>query len=271
MRPPLFFDSVKEPLQRGFSCRCGAIHLQSPPRPVEKKTFGRKTALCALFAYDTGGPARDLGRSNRCQRWARALVLAISISLASGLRRKLAHSDARPLPTKTASLGFRGGPGFAETFRPSARDGLPSCGVGCKTDLTCVFPPLPLCRPRIGLPAANPVAPSDCARRRVPEPTAAKRRHLGVGSGERGKRRIIHSMTTPKAAPTPPNAEKHLLCSSGPKSTPVPALKFLPDRPHRPPFCPNLTAGKDLGPSGFSFRRAAARCFGAQPTRSGGS
>ena len=29
-----------------------------------------------------------------------------------------------------------------------------------------------------------PVAPSDCARRRVPEPTAAKRRHLGVGSGE---------------------------------------------------------------------------------------
>ena len=110
MRPPLFFDSVKEPLQRGFSCPCGAIHLQSPPRPVEKKTFGRKTALCALFAYDTGGPARDLGRSNRCQRWARALVLAISISLASGLRRKLAHSDARPLPTKTASLGFRGGP-----------------------------------------------------------------------------------------------------------------------------------------------------------------
>ena len=116
-----------------------------------------------------------------------------------------------------------------------------------------------------------PAALSDCARRRVPEPTAAKRRHLGVGSGERGKRRIIHSMTTPKAAPTPPNAEKHPLCSSGPKSTPVPALKFLPDRPHRPPFCPNLTAGKDLGPSGFSFRRAAARCFGAQPTRSGGS
>ena len=118
----------------------------------KEKALGRKTARCALFAYDTGVPARDCGGNFRSKRWARTLVLVISISLASGLRRKLAHSDARPLPTKTASLGFRGGPGFAETFRPSARDGLPSCGVGCKTDLTCVFPPLPLCRPRIGLP-----------------------------------------------------------------------------------------------------------------------
>ena len=125
---------------------------KSPPQRWKRKALGRKTARCALFAYDTGVPARDCGENFQSKRWARALVLVISISLASGLRRKLAHSDARPLPTKTASLGFREGPGFAETFRPSARDGLPSCGVGCKTDLTCVFPPLPLCRPRIGLP-----------------------------------------------------------------------------------------------------------------------
>ena len=85
----------------------------------KEKALWRKTARCALFAYDTGVPARDCGENFQSKRWARALVLVISISLASGLRRKLAHSDARPLPTKTASLGFRGGPGFAETFSPA--------------------------------------------------------------------------------------------------------------------------------------------------------
>ena len=102
-------------------------------------------------------------------------------------------------PHENRFAGFSRGPGFAEIFGLSAHDGLLSCVGGCKTDLTCVFPPLPLCRPRTGLPAANPVARSDCARRRVPEPTAAKRRHLGVGSGERGKRSRGHTTTTPES------------------------------------------------------------------------
>ena len=88
-----------------------------------EKTLRRKTARCALFAYDTGVPAGDLGRSNRRQRWARALVLSISIALATASLQTLAHPDARPLPTKTASLGFRGGPCPAEIFGcPPATD-----------------------------------------------------------------------------------------------------------------------------------------------------
>ena len=38
------------------------------------------------------------------------VVSASSISLASALRRMLAHFAALPLPTKPASLGFGGGP-----------------------------------------------------------------------------------------------------------------------------------------------------------------
>ena len=38
------------------------------------------------------------------------LVLATCISLIFGFRQKLAHFGARPLPNKTASLGFAGGP-----------------------------------------------------------------------------------------------------------------------------------------------------------------
>ena len=44
-------------------------------------------------------------------------------------------------------------------------------------------------------------------------PGSAKR------SGERGKRRAVHSTTTPKAVPTPPNAGKHPLCSPRLKRT----------------------------------------------------
>ena len=131
------------------------------PQRWKRKALGHQTARRALFAYDTGVPARDLGRSNQSQRWAKAPVLAISISLASGLRRKLAHSDARPLSTKTALRGFHRGPDLAETFGPSARDGLLSCVGGCRTDLTCFFPPLPLCRPRIGIPATTQAALSE--------------------------------------------------------------------------------------------------------------
>ena len=159
------------------------------PQRWKRKALGHQTARRALFAYDTGVPARDLGRSNQSQRWAKAPVLAISISLASGLRRKLAHSDARPLSTKTALLGFHRGPDLAETFGPSARDGLLSCVGGCRTDLTCFFPPLPLCRPRIGIPATTQAALSE------------------AGSAERDAGQIRRPPT--KEAPTPPNAGKH--------------------------------------------------------------
>ena len=60
-------------------------------------------------------------------------------------------------------------------------------------------------------------------------PGSAKR------SGERGKRRAVHSTTTPKAVPTPPNAGKHPLCSPRLKRTPVPASRFPPHRHQRPP------------------------------------
>ena len=46
MRPPLFFDSVKETLQRGFSCRCAAIHLQSPPQRWKRNRFCVQSLPC---------------------------------------------------------------------------------------------------------------------------------------------------------------------------------------------------------------------------------
>ena len=63
-RPPLFFDSVKETLQRGFSCRCASIHLPRRAR-CKRKNAGRKTARCALFAYERGPRQPVLTRLGR--------------------------------------------------------------------------------------------------------------------------------------------------------------------------------------------------------------
>ena len=183
--PPIFFSVAPK--------RKRAVH------GPKEKALGRKTARCALFAYDAGVPARDPGRLNRRQRWARALVLAISISLAFGLRRKLAHSDARPLPTKTASLGFHGGPCLAEIFGLApATTGFVRRRVQDRFDL------------RFPSAAALPTSQRFIL---IFYPGSAKR------SGERGKRRVVHSTTTPKAAPTPPNAGKHPLCFERPRRT----------------------------------------------------
>ena len=75
----------------------------------------------------TWGPSKKVLWKTPVEALGAVLVLAISIFLASGLRRKLTHSDACPLLTKTAALGFRGGPYFAETCRRAARDEPLSC------------------------------------------------------------------------------------------------------------------------------------------------
>ena len=80
-----------------------------------------------LICLKRGVPTRNIGQLMQSPALGAVLVLAISISLAAGLRRKLTHSDACPLLTKTAALGFRGGPYFAETCRRAARDELLSC------------------------------------------------------------------------------------------------------------------------------------------------
>ena len=60
MRPPLFFDSVKETLQRGFSCRCAAIHLQSPPQRWKRNRF------CVQILPIRAGLDKYGGRANPC-------------------------------------------------------------------------------------------------------------------------------------------------------------------------------------------------------------
>ena len=60
-------------------------------------------------------------------------------------------------------------------------------------------------------------------------PGSAKR------SGERGKRRAVHSTTTPKAVPTPPNAGKHPLCSPRLKRTRQETINSPGHRLARPP------------------------------------
>ena len=72
-RPPLFFDSVKETLQRGFSCPCGAIHLQSPPQRWKRKRFGAKRHGVPYLLM-IRGPSKRLRENFRSKRWARAQI-----------------------------------------------------------------------------------------------------------------------------------------------------------------------------------------------------
>ena len=85
----------------------------------KEKPPGAKPAPVAPYLLKTWGPSKKVLWKTPVEALGAVLVLAISIFLASGLRRKLTHSDARPLPTKTASLGFRGGPvGLAKENGP---------------------------------------------------------------------------------------------------------------------------------------------------------
>ena len=93
----------------------------------KEKPPGAKPAPVAPYLLKTWGPSKKVLWKTPVEALGAVLVLAISIFLASGLRRKLTHSDARPLPTKTAALGFRGDPYWAETFRREARDALLPC------------------------------------------------------------------------------------------------------------------------------------------------
>ena len=154
-------------------------------RSKRKTLFRPKLApLRAQVWACTRGPRKRLPCRLSVEALGAVLVLAISISLASGLRRKLTHFDARPLPTKTAALGFRGGPYFAETSGfPPATD----ChrGPGCRTDLTPSSPPLPLCPARGKLRArgAHPAAGGPTPRRSgASRPTGRVPRSPGCGS-----------------------------------------------------------------------------------------
>ena len=97
-------------------------------------------------------------------------------------------------------------------------------------------------------------------------PGSAKR------SGERGKRRAVHSTTTPKAVPTPPNAGKHPLCSPRLKRTPVPASRFPPHRHPRPPVpVQTRPAGRDLDTKAFFFWTGRGPFSLARPKKMGGA
>ena len=106
--------------------------------------------------------------------------------------------------------------------------------------MTGVFPPLSLHRPRIGFPPASQAALSEARS---------------------AERETIHAITTPKAAPKPPNAGKHHLCSPRPRRTRLKPPKLPPRRLARPPYSskPARTGGI-WTQSGF-FSTAAAATF----------
>jgi len=84
--------------QMGDNARCGGLHLIRPgvlasAGPPSPQGEGR-----TLFITAAEGITPLISSSR------------ISLSLASAQARKLARSIAPPLPTKTALLGFRGGP-----------------------------------------------------------------------------------------------------------------------------------------------------------------
>ena len=111
-RPPLFFDSVKETLQRGFSCPCGAIHLQSPPQRWKRKRFGAKRHGVPYLLMIRGPQQETAAVESVSALGAGPVLLNFSVMR----------------PRRSA---------------PVRR--------GCKTDLTCFYPPLPLCQSRRGL------------------------------------------------------------------------------------------------------------------------
>ena len=114
---PIFFGlRPKETLQRAFSPLRGSPWRDAPS---QKKTAWAQNGAMRLICLKYGGPNKGAWWSRQDAALGAVLVLAISISLASGLRQKLTHSDARSLPTKTAPLGFRGG---LETFGLQPRE-----------------------------------------------------------------------------------------------------------------------------------------------------
>ena len=72
----------------------------------KEKMPAQNGAAGAFFAHVRGDPERDFGWKLLVKAFGAVLVLAISISFASGLRRKLTHFDARPLPHENPIAGF---------------------------------------------------------------------------------------------------------------------------------------------------------------------
>ena len=193
----------------------------------KEKALWRKTARCALFAYARGPQQETLGGR-------------IGVSVGRG-----PSSSQSPYPSLSA---------YAESSL------IPTLVLSPRKPLRWVFAGAPV------LLKFSAVRPRRTAivRRRVQDrfdlllPAAAalptsnrhSRYHPGSAerSGERGKRRAVHSTTTPKAVPTPPNAGKHPLCSPRLKRTPVPASRFPPHRHQRPPHMSKPDRREGFGP-----------------------
>ena len=128
MHPPFFFVLPKKNPPEGLLLPLRGNSPSAPCTVEEKGAWGLKLDLFQGQVWaETWGPNKKPWQLRQASALGAVLVLAIFISLTSGLRRKLTHSDARPLPTKTAALGFREDPYWAETFRREARDALLPC------------------------------------------------------------------------------------------------------------------------------------------------
>ena len=202
------------------------------PQRWKRKALGNQTARRALFAYDTGVPAGDLGRSNRRQRWARASSSQSPYpSLPAGAESSLIPTLVLS-PRKPLRWVFAGAPVLLKfsAVRPR-RTAFVRRRVQDRFDLL--------------LPAAAALPTSN--RHSRYHPGSAER------SGERGKRRWSNPTTTPKAAPTPPTAGKHFFVPTDP-SAPGRSLSIYGGTdPLDPRFAHTSPPGKDLAQPYFPF------------------
>ena len=169
----------------------------------KEKPRGGKRAPVAPYLLKTWGPSKKVLWKTPVEALGAVLVLAISIFLASGLRRKLTHSDARPLPPNTAALGLRGGPIFLKLSVVSPRPGI--ARLGYKTDLVCSsFRYRSRHRP-------GSAKRSGCARRRVSE---ANRRKAAALRPEMSAEREAGAIRQPPRKPLrAPKCGHHFPCS----------------------------------------------------------
>ena len=118
-------------------------------------------------------------------------------------------------PRKPLRWVFAGAPVLLNLSGPQpATDCLRA--PGCKTDLTCFFPPLPLCRPRIGLS-------------QFPAPAA-------LSAAESAERDAGQIRPPPRKKHPRPQMRGSTSLFPKTKAHPSTSLRLPPHRPHRPPF-----------------------------------
>ena len=190
------------------------LDKRKSPRPVKRKPLRRKTGagLCpAPVCLKRGLPTRDCAEDFQSKLWARSSSSqspypSLPAYTESSLIPMLVLSPQKPLRWVFAGapilLKLAGKQPAAHRFRMSGR----------KTDLTYF----------------------SFRCRSCYLPASAKR------IGERGNSSWSNPTTTPKAAPTPPNAEKHHLCSQRLKRTRQETFSLRRHHLARPRPCPNL-------------------------------